>query len=283
VSLPSAHLVQANLAWEDKDASRARIERLLDGASIAPGDLIALPEMCETGFSMNIDRTADDGGQSAAWLASLAERHRAWVIGGVTVRGERGKARNRALVYDPHGNEVARYDKIHPFSFGKEAEFFEGGDSFATFDWHAQGRTIRVSPLICYDLRFPEAFRACRGLGAEMFVVIANWPAERAHHWKSLLCARAIENQAFALGVNRAGDDPYLAYSGGSVAFGPRGEALGELGADDGALRVEVDQSVVREWRERFRAWEDAKLALLPRIGPDGRLGRFSGSDGPGG
>ena len=272
MSVPSAHLVQANLAWEDKDASRARIERLLEGSSIAPGDLIALPEMCETGFSMNVDRTADDSGQSAAWLASLAERRRAYVMGGITARGEGAKARNRALVFDPHGNEVARYDKIHPFSFGKEAEFFEGGDRVCAFDWHAQGRVVRVSPLICYDLRFPEVFRACRGLGAELFVVIANWPAERAHHWRSLLCARAIENQAIVVGVNRAGDDPYLAYSGGSVAFGPRGEAMGELGGDDGVLRVEVDAGPVREWRGRFRAWEDAKAALLPRIGPDGRL-----------
>lgn len=264
--------MQANLAWEDKEASRARIERLLDGASIAHGDLVVLPEMCETGFSMNVDRTADEGGQSAAWLASLAESRHAFVIGGITVRGDGAMARNRALVFDPLGNEVARYDKIHPFSYGKEAESFEGGRAIACFDWHAQGRTIRVSPLICYDLRFPEVFRACRGMGAEAFVVIANWPAERAFHWRALLCARAIENQAFALGVNRTGDDPYLAYSGGSVAFGPRGEALGELGGDEAVLRAEVDPGLVREWRERFRAWEDAKPGLLPRISERGEI-----------
>ena len=273
MTLPSAHLVQANLAWEDKEASRARIERLLESASIAHGDLIVLPEMCETGFSMNVDRTADTQGQSAAWLASLAEGRHAYVIGGITVKGAGGKARNRALVFDPRGNEIARYDKIHPFSYGKEAEFFGGGDAVTVFDWHAQGRTIRVSPLICYDLRFPEVFRACRGLGAEAFAVIANWPAERAFHWRTLLCARAIENQAFALGVNRTGDDPYLAYAGGAAAFGPRGETVGELGADEGVLRVEIDPGDVRDWRERFRAWDDARSELLPLIGPEGRIG----------
>jgi predicted amidohydrolase len=275
MSHPAVHLVQANLAWEDKLASRARIEGLLDGASIAPGDLIALPEMCETGFSMNIERTADGQGQSAAWLSSLAQGRRAYTLGGITVmgpEGAEGKARNRALVFDPDGNETARYDKLHPFSFGKEAERFEGGDSVCAFEWHAQGRTMRVSPLICYDLRFPEAFRACRGLNAEMFVVIANWPAERAEHWRALLRARAIENQAFVVGVNRAGDDPYLAYAGGSVVFDPKGQVVAEGGGAEEVIRAEIDVSLVREWRGAFRAWDDAKAGLLPRIDGDGRI-----------
>jgi predicted amidohydrolase len=189
--------------------------------------------------------------------------------------GAGGKARNRALVFDPDGNEIARYDKLHPFSYGKEAERFEGGDSVCAFDWHAQGRTMRVSPLICYDLRFPEAFRACRGLaggGAEMFVVIANWPAERAEHWRALLRARAIENQAFVVGVNRSGDDPFLAYAGGSVVFDPRGEVVAEAGGAEGAIRAEIDVSRVREWRGAFRAWDDARPGLLPRIDADGRI-----------
>ncbi len=275
MSHPAIHLVQANLAWEDKPASRARIEALLDGASVAPGDLIALPEMCETGFSMNIERTADEQGQSAAWLSSLAQARRAYTLGGVTVMGpagDSGKARNRALVFDPQGNEIARYDKMHPFSYGKEAERFEGGDSVCVFEWHAQGRTVRVSPLICYDLRFPEAFRACRGLDAEMFVVIANWPAERAAHWRALLRARAIENQAFVVGVNRTGDDPFLAYAGGSVAFDPKGESLGEAGAAEGVVRVEIDGGAVRAWRGVFRAWDDAKPGLLPKVDAQGRI-----------
>ncbi len=278
MSHPAVHLVQANLAWEDKPASRARIEGLLGAASIAPGDLIALPEMCETGFSMNIERTADSGGQSAAWLSSLAQAHRAYTLGGITVMGPEGaggKARNRALAFDPDGNQIARYDKLHPFSFGKEAERFEGGDSVCAFDWHAQGWTMRVSPLICYDLRFPEAFRACRGLaggGAEMFVVIANWPAERAEHWRALLRARAIENQAFVAGANRSGDDPFLAYAGGSVVFGPKGEAIVEAGGAEEVVRAEMDVALVRDWRRAFRAWDDAKPGLLPRIDDVGRI-----------
>lgn len=268
----SVHLVQLDIAWEDKDASRARAERLLGGARVEPGDLVVLPEMFETGFSMNTDRTADRDGSSSRWLASLAARLGAWVIGGVTVEGVNDKARNRALVFDPRGELATRYDKIHPFSFGKEAEFFEGGDRVARFEWREAGAMI-VCPTICYDLRFPELFRAGRAMGAECFVVIANWPAERAEHWRALLRARAIENQAFVVGVNRAGDDPYLAYAGGSVAFGPKGETLGEAGADPGVVRVELDPAGLRAWRGAFRAFGDAKPGLLPRIGPDGAFG----------
>lgn len=265
----TAHLVQADLAWEDKPASRARIERMLADAGVSAGDLVVLPEMCETGFSMNVERTADDG-SSAAWLSALAARHRATVVGGITVWAPGGqRARNRALVVGPGGETIAQYDKLHPFSYGREAERFEGGERVVVFEWGG----LRVSPLICYDLRFPEAFRACRMLGAEAFVVISNWPAERAEHWRALLRARAIENQAAVLGVNRAGDDPYLAYAGGSVAFGPRGEVLGEADAEPRTLRVRIEGDTVRQWRATFRAWDDAKPALLPRIGPDGAVG----------
>lgn len=266
--------MQADLAWEDKPASRGRIERLLEGAGVGQGDLVVLPEMCETGFSMNVDVTADTTGESAAWLASLAERQRAYVVGGITAppSGTSEKARNRALVFDPHGREVARYDKLHPFSFGKEAERFEGGDRVCAFEWPIGAEKAVVSPLICYDLRFPEAFRACRGLGAEVFVVIANWPAARAEHWKALLRARAIENQAVVVGVNRAGDDPFLAYSGDSVAFDEQGTTLADAGPGAQALRVEIDLKSVRAWREAFRAWTDARSELLPRVGDSGEL-----------
>ncbi|MBX3353669.1 MAG: hypothetical protein KF684_12120 [Phycisphaeraceae bacterium] len=283
------HLVQLDIAWEDKDASRARAERLLDGAPVEPGDLVVLPEMCETGFSMNTERTADRDGSSARWLASLATRHRAWVIGGITVDAPNDRARNRALAIDPDGVIVERYDKIHPFSFGKEAESFEGGTRVARFEWKgAHDDGLVVCPVVCYDLRFPELFRAGRAMGAECFVVIANWPAERAEHWRALLRARAIENQAFVVGVNRAGDDPYLAYAGGSVVFGPRGETLVDAGTDAGVASAALDPGAARAWRSSFRAWEDAKVALLPRIGEGGDLvegeaGQAPASPGQGG
>lgn len=260
-----AHLVQADIAWEDKPLSRARAERLLDDAGRTdPGDLIILPEMCETGFSMRTDATADRDGSGAAWLSRLAHDRRCFVIGGITVAppAPGALALNRACIYGPDGAAVDHYDKVHPFSYGKEAGHFAGGDRVVV----ATVGGLRLAPAVCYDLRFPELFRAARAMGAEAFAVIANWPAERAHHWRALLAARAIENQALVLGVNRVGNDPHLRYAGGSIVVGPRGENIAEAGEAETVLHAEVSAAAVRAWRDQFRAWDDARPGLLPRL-----------------
>lgn len=267
-----AHLVQHDIAWEEKSASRRLASATLVGASIGAGDLVVFPEMFETGFSMAVERTADSDGSCGAFLADIARTHAATVIGGVVATGADGRARNRALAFSPSGAPLAQYDKVHPFSFGREHERFSGGGAVRVFRWESAGEDALVCPAICYDLRFPELFRAGRSLGAEVFVVMANWPAERAAHWRALLLARAIENQAFVLGVNRTGADPNVRYAGGSIAIGPRGEVLGEAGAGAEALSVTLDLSVFREWRARFPAWQDAKPGLLPRLGPGGAI-----------
>ncbi len=264
-----AHLLQVDIAWEDKRQSRARAERLLDAAEpVDAGDLIVLPEMCETGFSMRTDLTADRDGSGAAWLAGIARERRCFVIGGITVAPPSGLALNRACIFGPDGAAIDQYDKVHPFSFGKESGHFAGGVRAAVV---AVGG-LRLAPAVCYDLRFPELFRAGRALGAEAFAVIANWPAERAHHWRSLLIARAIENQAIVLGVNRAGADPHLRYAGGSIAVGPRGEVIAEAGEAETVLQVALDPAAARQWRAQFRAWDDARPGLLPRTDAMGRF-----------
>lgn len=268
-----AHLVQLDIAWEDKEKNRARVRELLAAAATAPGDLIVLPEMYETGFSLNVERTADVDGAGAASLSRLATDLRAFVQGAVTSVGPDNRGRNRAIIHDPAGAEIARYDKIHPFSFGREPERFSGGDRIVTCAWRASADSaLTICPAICYDLRFPELFRAGLTLGAEIFVIGANWPAERALHWRSLLIARAIENQAYVLGVNRAGDDPHLSYSGGSLAVDPQGAIIAEADSRERVLSIEVDPDQVRSWRSRFPAWRDGRSPLLPRLGPDGRL-----------
>lgn len=264
-----AHLVQPDIAWEDKPRSRARAERLLAAAGrVDPGDIIVLPEMCETGFSMRTDLTADRDGAGARWLAGLARERRCFAIGGITVAPPTGLAVNRACVFGPDGAAIDHYDKAHPFSFGKESGHFVGGGRSVVVTLGG----LRLAPTVCYDLRFPELFRAGRMQGAEVYAVIANWPAERAHHWRSLLIARAIENQAIVLGVNRTGSDPHLRYAGGSIAIGPKGEVIGEADDSETVLQVAVDISAAREWRAQFRAWEDAKPGLLPRTDAAGRF-----------
>jgi predicted amidohydrolase len=120
--------------------------------------------------------------------------------------------------------------------------------------------SLTICPAVCYDLRFPELFRRGLQQGAEMFVLGANWPSARQHHWRTLLIARAIENQAFVIGVNRCGSDPHLDYSGGSMALGPKGEILAELGDEERIESVEIDPEKLRSWRGEFPAWRDARL-----------------------
>lgn len=260
-----AHLLQTDIVWEDRPANHARVAAMLDALRPARGDLVVLPEMFDTGFSFRLEVTADGDGSTLGFLREAAARHGVTLQGARTVIGPDGKGRNRASVIGPDGAILCEYDKIHPFSFGRESEFFSGGDEVRTYRWAAgtgAEAAATVCPAICYDLRFPELFRrgVLRG-GAEVIALGANWPLPRAVHRTVLAQARAIENQSYVLCVNRAGSDPHLRYAGGSAAFGPQGEALGQLGEDEGVLSVAVDLAALRAWREKFPAVRDARLA----------------------
>jgi predicted amidohydrolase len=256
-----AHLVQLDIAWEQPELNFRRVEGLLAGPDIQPEDLILLPEMFATGFSLNTEVTADEGGQTLAFLGGLARRHGCFVQGGRTVAGlDGGKARNLMSVVGPDGGLRCEYAKIHPFSFGREPERFAGGDRVETWSWRAGESRAVVCPGVCYDLRFPEMFRCGAVRGAEVFALGACWPAPRQSHWRALAIARAIENQALVLAVNRTGDDPHLHYTGGTLAVGPRGEVLGELGETEGVLSVGVDLEGVRCWRREFPALRDLRV-----------------------
>jgi predicted amidohydrolase len=219
------------------------------------------------------------------FLCELSKELGVTVQGARTVIGPDGRGRNRATVTGPDGKVLAEYDKVHPFSYGRESEFFSGGDRVLTYSWtpsnqsSVTGKPARsapdngedatvVCPAICYDLRFPELFRRGMLLGAEVFAVGANWPVARAGHRRALTIARAIENQAFVLGVNRAGADPHLEYRGGSLAVGPMGDILGELGEAEGVLSVEINLTALRAWRAKFPAWKDHRLIGVEMSSP---------------
>ena len=252
----NAHLIQLDIAWENKPANHTQVLRLVERTTIAPGDLIVLPELFDVGFTLNIDVSCDDDGTTLAFLQKLASETECTVHGSRAIRTESGsKAYNCATITTPDAADC-EFHKIHPFSYGREMESYDGGQTVTTYPW----QSLSICPAVCYDLRFPELFRQGVQLGAEAFVLGANWPSARMHHWRSLLIARAIENQAFVFGVNRCGNDPHLSYSGGTIAIDPKGEILGELGADEGVLSVEVDPSIVTQWRETFPALRDIKL-----------------------
>lgn len=261
--MPAAHLIQMDIAWEDRETNFAQARALVAAASPTPGDFVAMPEMFDSGFSLNVERTADDTCETQNFIAALAREFGVYVSAGFTARRDDGMGLNRAIIAAPDGTTLATYDKLHPFSFGREPERFAPGErGVVTCNWPVRennAEPLIVCPAICYDLRFPELFRAGLTLGAEMYVVGANWPRDRATHWRALLVARAIENQAFVLGVNRVGDDPHLSYAGGSIIVSPMGDILADGGSTIGAVSAEIDPAGARDWRARFPAWCDRR------------------------
>jgi predicted amidohydrolase len=140
-------------------------------------------------------------------------------------------------VFTPDGKELARYSKMQPFTPGGESAKYDAGKSPTVFDW--QG--FKVSPFVCYDLRFPEHFRTATKRGAQLITVIASWPVTRIQHWITLLQARAIENQAYVAGVNRCGKDPKLSYNGRSLIISPKGDILADAGNGESVISAEVN------------------------------------------
>jgi len=257
-----AHLVQLDIQWESPQANFDRVRSLVDAAQVNAGDLIALPELFDNGFTLNTRESCDTDGKTLAFLAQLAQDTGCIVHGSRAIMlPESDRALNCATVMAPESAApICEYHKIHPFSIGKELEAYQGGTELFQYTLGTNESMIRVCPAVCYDLRFPELFRKGALDGAEMFVLGANWPIARQHHWRALLIARAIENQVFVLGINRCGDDPNLHYGGGTIAVGPKGEILGELDDTQSVLSVDIDPSQVHQWRERFQVFNDIKI-----------------------
>jgi omega-amidase len=246
--------LQLDIAWEDRAANLAKARRLAEGATLPARSLLVLPEMFSSGFSMNVDRAAESGEVSAA-LGSLAKDLGLFVLGGVVTKAADGRGRNQAAAFGPDGRELVRYTKIHPFSFAGETDHYAPGTEVLHFDWDG----VAVCPFVCYDLRFPEIFREGVRKGAQLYAVIANWPQPREEHWMTLLRARAIENQAYVVGVNRCGKDPKLAYSGRSLVVDPKGVVIADAGNAEGVFGADVDLPALLDYRKQFPALKDMK------------------------
>lgn len=251
-----AYCVQLDQAWEDKAANFAKAEQLLHQETPEPGSLVVLPEMFPTGYSTNVEiTTADEPEKTESFLAGLARKHGCWIISGSAERRNSGMGANVALAYNPEGEKVCGFTKLHPVPVYNEDKHYERGCEILTFT--CEGFT--VSPFICYDLRFPEVFRIASLRGADVLVVIANWPAVRINHWLTLLEARAIENQAYVIAVNRCGTDPHLEYPGRSAIFDPHGKCLVDADGEETIISAEINLSTVTNWREQFPALSDAR------------------------
>lgn len=252
----NCHALQWPLAWKDAEANYAKVNEMLDRLAPEPGSLVALPEMFATGFCFDLSVVAEpERGPSLKFLQEQAIQRKIFLIGGFGGISADKRGANLAAVINPNGTLQTLYQKIHPFSFAGEHERFVAGESLGLFT----AGDLRGAVFICYDLRFPEVFRAAVQAGAEFFVVLANWPASRHAHWRALLIARAIENQAYVLGVNRCGEDPKVAYAGGSLLVGPDGNVLAEATASEEILSGKLEPKLLRGQRQKFPVLRDIR------------------------
>ncbi len=248
-------VIQHDICWEDGPATRKQVAPLIARAALAGARLAVLSEMFATGFSMDPHRVAEEpGGETEQFLRDQARDHGIWLIasvaqwapGSAAEDGAGRRGANVALVAGPEG-QLHRYQKIHPFSYAGEHERYEAGTELLTVAID----DLRVSVLICYDLRFADEFWQLAA-DTDLYVVPANWPQARREHWRTLLRARAIENQAYVIGCNRVGVVESLKYVGDSAVIDPLGQVLAEASVIETVLIADVEASQVVAVRERF-------------------------------
>ena len=251
-------IAQQPLAWHDPPANRAHFASVLAPLAGAT-DLVILPEMFTTGFTMKPQEFAEPAdGETRAWLLEQAQALDAAVGGSVAVN-DGGRYYNRFMLALP-GGPTYWYDKRHLFRMAGEHRKYDGGSHALIIEW----RGIRLCPLVCYDLRFPVWSRRRPELDYDLLIYSANWPAARRLAWTTLLRARAIENQAFVAGVNRVGDDGNgTAHVSDSVVLDFTGQPLVELNDKPQVVTVPLDLEASRAWRDKFPAHLDADAFTL--------------------
>jgi predicted amidohydrolase len=244
-------LLQAKLAWQDPAANRARFDTLLRELT-DPTDLIILPEMFTTGFTMDVRQQAESmAGPTVTWMAQLARDRNVALCGSLIVE-DSGRFYNRCVWMKPDG-EHHHYDKRHLFRMAGEHEHFSAGTDRLVVGL----KGWRICPLVCYDLRFPVWSRGANAF--DLLLYVANWPAARRRAWQALLPARAVENQCYVAGVNRIGTDGKdITYAGDSSVHDYLGTMVADLAAAPGHCTVKLSLDDLQRYREKFPAWRDA-------------------------
>jgi omega-amidase len=248
-------LFQYNPSWEDKKKNKDKILSLLKG-EIPKSDLIIFPEMILTGFSMNAEKLSEKKeGESFHFFSELAKKFSTNILVGIIENDEKDFY-NTLLHINSSGALINYYRKIHPFSFSEEDKFYTGGKKPVV----TEVGNWKIGLSICYDLRFPELFRFYAKERVDLIVNIANWPITRIDHWRTLLKARAIENQCYVAGVNRVGKDPNASYNGFSSVFDPLGKEIAAVENEERIIEVELNKEYIREVREKLPFLEDMRL-----------------------
>lgn len=247
-------LIQLDIQRRDAPANIAAAQAAI--LRHPEADLYILPEMWATGFDMQpTAQTFAAAEEGRLWMEATSRQHDCAILGSLPVHSN-GQAFNRCFLY-VHGQCRLQYDKHHLFSYGGEDQHYQPGSDSTT----CLVGDLRLRPLVCYDLRFP-VFSRCRN-DYDVLVYVANWPQSRIQAWSALLCARAIENQCYVIGVNRTGADGRLTYNGQSAVYGPDGAELLRLDEQAGSASLDLSIEKVSEVRTRFPFLRDADAFRL--------------------
>lgn len=245
--------IQHDIAWGDRDANLTRYLEFVDAAAEAGADLVVFSETFAVGFGFGTDGfpTEPEGGPTSTWMSQAAQRAGVWIAGSVPeiandMSSDDQRPSNTLVFAAPDGTQV-RYRKIHPFSFAGEDLVVRAGHDVISVDVAG----VRITPFVCYDLRFTTEFWDA-ALTTDLYLVVANWPASRREHWNTLLRARAIENQAYVVGVNRVGQGNGLDYSGDTAVIDPAGVVVESVGDTEQIVIVDIDPNRVIEVRRSF-------------------------------
>lgn len=243
--------VQHDIAWEDRDATLARLDGLV---ARVDADLIVLTELFAVGFTMSPDVAERPDGPTTAWLVAQAGRAGAHVGGSIPVILDGSERPSNVFTLASPDGTVHRYAKQHPFSYASEDEHYAPGREHVIVDVLG----VRTALTICYDLRFVEAYWPIAA-DVDLYLCVASWPTPRREHWKTLLRARAIENQAYVVGVNRVGSGGGLDYGGDSCVVDPLGEVLASAAEVETVLTADVDPALVSKVRADLPFMQDRR------------------------
>lgn len=259
MQMMKAALCQFQIEYEDKETNLQRAEHMIASAAAAHAQIIFFPEMSFTGFSMNVSAIRESNGETMQTMQKYARKYQI-AVGFGWVRQNSDKGENHYTVLDEAGAILADYVKIHPFSFSGEDDHFAAGNQTTVFPFAGH----RFGLFICYDLRFPEIFRAVAA-DVDIMVIAANWPEKRIAHWNKLLEARALENQCWVLGINCVGNQENLHYNGSSRAVDPEGETVDSMVDREGIIFCEIHDEVA-QFRNNFPALHDRRTALYKKL-----------------
>ncbi len=255
-------LIQTDITIGEPDVNADRVIQQMEEAvqSAAKPDILVLPEMWNTGYALErIDELGDENGvRTRNIISAFCRKHNVYVMAGSVAELKEGRAYNTSYVFDPSGQVIADYSKIHLFRLMDEEKHLTEGEKLCTFPLAGQ----QAGVMICYDIRFPELARKLALDGVKLLFVPAEWPNPRLHHWRTLLQARAIENQMYVIACNRVGTSGETSFFGHSMIVDPWGEIVVEGGDEQTVLHAELDLALVDEVRSRIPVFEDRRPSL---------------------